>query len=111
MEKKQIIHKSYKGDSPSTEPLIPQGDNVTFKFPQTFDIKNREYLRKHPTSLNTGCGCTNFMLNTERDEISFVIKSPTFAHLTQPYLKKVNPVFKSDDVIIKWDIQFWVKPN
>lgn len=111
--KTETIYKSYSDLTTLKEYLVEQGEKVTFKFPSTLSNDNIEELSASPRKLNATCSCTNWSIQSDLNQITFVITAPNFNEdLSNPYLKSVMPVFKSDTGnVTKWDIKFYVKPT
>lgn len=108
----QTIHKSYNDLSTLKEYLVEQGKPVTFQFPNTLSQDDIQEIENNSRKVNATCSCTNWSIQPELNQITFVITAPSFIEdLDSPYLKSVMPVFKSDTGnITKWDIKFYVKP-
>lgn len=109
----ETIYKSYTDLTTLKEYLVEQGKKVTFKFPSTLSNDDINEINTSPRKLNATCSCTNWSIEKELNQITFVITAPSFnEELSQPCLNSVMPVFKSDTGnVIKWDIKFYVKPK
>lgn len=107
------IHKSYKDLVSLKEHLVPQGQPVTFVFPNTLSNDDIAEINLNSKRLVPGCGCTSYSIQPELNQITFVVNAPSFnEELSQPYLKSVMPKFKSEiGNEIHWDIKFFVNPK
>jgi hypothetical protein len=108
------IHKSYKDLATLQEHLVPQGQPVTFIFPNTLSNDDISKITKDARKLNVGCGsCTTYSIQPDLNQITFVVTAPSFnEELSTPYLKSVMPKFKSElGNEIHFDIKFYVNPK
>ena len=107
---KTIVHRSYTNLESLKEHLVEQGSKIEFRFSSTLPDEYIKEINENPTRLKPGCGCTSYSIQTEQNQITFVITAPSFNEkLNEPYLKSVSPIFKSEmGDIIQWDIKFYV---